>query len=284
VTSAPSTTVASAPDQENFQLSDFEIGRPLGKGKFGNVYLARHKEKKKVVAMKVVYKSEVIQKNLVGQLKREIEIHTHLRHENIIRMFAWFQDEKAVYAILEYAKGGELYKAMQNAPNSRFSEPQAAFYIQSVAKALQYCHSKKVMHRDVKPENLLLMANGDLKVGDFGWAVHTQDDMRRGTLCGTLDYLPPEMVNESEYTHEVDIWSLGVLAYELVVGKPAFETRSNADTMDKIAKVDLRFPPELNLSDECRDFVSRILAKNPTERPNWVDLLAHPWLNCAQKM
>jgi len=91
------------------------------------------------------------------------------------------------------------------------------------------------------------------------------------------------MVEESQYTHEVDIWSLGVLAYELVVGKPCFETTTNAATMDKIAKVELKFPANMKLSGECRDFVSRILAKNPEQRPNWQDLLAHPWLKCAKK-
>jgi len=171
---------------------------------------------------------------------------------------------------------------MQAAPDSRFDEPQAAFYIQCVAKALKYCHSKGVMHRDIKPENLLLMGNGELKLGDFGWAVHAVgNDQRRETLCGTLDYLPPEMVNENRYTHEVDIWSMGVLAYELVIGKPAFETTTNAATMDKIDKVDLKFPTHIKLSNECRDFISRILAKDPADRPDWAALMAHPWLKCA---
>jgi len=277
-------TKPSASKPTVFSLADFEIGRALGKGKFGNVYLARHKEQKKIIALKVIYKSEIMGKGLYAQLQREIEIHNHLRHNNIIRLFGYFQDPKSIYIMLEYAKTGELYKTMQAKEGKRFDEPEAAFYVQCVAKALQYCHSKNVMHRDIKPENLLLMSDGTLKLGDFGWAHHAvdQNDARRETLCGTLDYLPPEMVNEHQYTHSVDKWSLGVLAYELVVGKPCFETSSNAETMDKIAKADIFFPTFLNLSSECMDFVSRILSREPSERPTWDEVLSHPWMKQAQ--
>jgi len=236
------------------------------------------------LALKVVYKSEMSEKGLKNQLQREIEIHSHLRHPNVIRLFGYFQAAKSIYMMMEYAKGGELYKRMQAQDSHRFQEPEAAFYIQCVAKALQYCHSKSVMHRDIKPENLLLTADGALKLADFGWAVHAVGaDSRRETLCGTLDYLPPEMCGEKQYTHEVDIWSMGILAYELVVGKPCFETTTNAATMDRIQKAEVSFPHGLPLSNECRDFIKRILNKDAAQRPNWSELLQHPWLKMAQK-
>ncbi|XP_008336567.2 aurora kinase A-B-like, partial [Cynoglossus semilaevis] len=103
-----------------------------------------------------------------------------------------------------------------------------------LADALNYCHSKKVIHRDIKPENLLLGANGELKIADFGWSVHTPSS-RRSTLCGTLDYLPPEMIEGKTHDEKVDLWSLGVLCYEFLVGKPPFEAKSHEDTYRRIS-------------------------------------------------
>ncbi len=125
-------------------LQDFDIGRPLGKGKFGNVYLAREKRSKYIVALKVLFKSQLQKGGVEHQLRREIEIQSHLRHPNILRMFGYFYDETRVYLILEYAPRGEMYKTLNKAPNGRFDEPVTGKYIYQMANALSYCHSKKV--------------------------------------------------------------------------------------------------------------------------------------------
>lgn len=174
-----------------WELSNFDIGRPLGRGKFGNVYLAREKDSKFVVALKVMFKKQIQINKVQHQVRREIEIQSHLRHPNILRLYGYFHDTCRIYLILEYAPKGALYKELQNAPNKRFDEKRTAGYVLSLADALSYLHERHVIHRDIKPENLLLGHNGELKIADFGWSVH-EPNSARTTLCGTVDYLPPE--------------------------------------------------------------------------------------------
>ncbi|KNC73148.1 AUR protein kinase, partial [Sphaeroforma arctica JP610] len=189
---------ATTKNGKRWELSDFEIGRPLGKGKFGNVYLAREKSSKFIVALKVLFKSQLQKAEVEHQLRREIEIQSHLRHPNILRLYGYFYDKTKVYLILEYAPKGELYKELTRL--KKFTEAKTAAYVCQLAKALMYCHAKHVIHRDIKPENLLLGLTGELKIADFGWSVHAPSN-RRTTMCGTLDYLPPEMVEGK--AHEI---------------------------------------------------------------------------------
>lgn len=258
---------------KKWQLSDFEIGKPLGRGKFGNVYLAREKKSKFICALKVLFKSQLQKSNVEHQLRREIENQSHLRHPNILRLYAYFYDATRVYLILEYAPKGELYKELTSC--SKFDEPRTANYIKQLAEALKYCHKKHVIHRDIKPENLLLGLKGNLKIADFGWSVHAPSS-RRTTLCGTLDYLPPEMIEGKEHDEKVDIWSLGVLCYEFLVGEPPFEAEGHKATYRRIAKVDLQFPSFL--STGAKDFITRLLKHNPAERTPITQVLEHPWL------
>lgn len=174
-----------------WHLSNFDIGRPLGRGKFGNVYLAREKDTKFVVALKVMFKKQIYLNNVEHQVRREIEIQSHLRHPNILRLYGYFHDPSRIYLILEYAPKGALYKELQSQPNKRLDEKRTAYYVYSLADALNYLHERDVIHRDIKPENLLLGHNGELKIADFGWSVH-EPNSARTTLCGTVDYLPPE--------------------------------------------------------------------------------------------
>ena len=181
----------------DWSVDDFEIGKPIGRGKFGHVYLAREKKSKYLVALKVIYKHQLCKLGHEKTLEREIEIQSHLRHKNITRLFGFFWDEKKIYLVLEFATGGEVYQELLKSPNKRFSEDKAANYISQVIDALMYLHSKHVIHRDIKPENLL-NCNGTIKLSDFGWSTHTPEN-NRNTFCGTLDYLPPEMVNRTAY-------------------------------------------------------------------------------------
>lgn len=261
--------------QKKWVLTDFDIGRPLGKGKFGNVYLAREKRSKFIIAMKVLYRSQIENANISHQVRREIEIQTHLRHPNILRMYGYFYDDKRIYLILEYAPKGELYKELSNQPDKRFNEQRTATYIAQLADALKYCHSKSVIHRDIKPENLLLGVNGELKIADFGWSVHAPSS-RRDTLCGTLDYLPPEMVSGKTHNHTVDFWSVGILCYECLVGKPPFYAATNDETYVNIKKSRYTFPSFV--SEGARDLISKLIIIDPEKRLDMDGVLAHPWI------
>jgi len=210
-----------------WKLSDFEKAKSLGKGKFGRVSLARIKDTNFIVAIKKISKIQLLESGVEHQLRREIEIQNQLRHPNILRLYDWFHDSTHIYLILEYAGQGELFGILRKC--GRFSEKQAAQYILELAGALQYLHRKHIIHRDIKPENLLVDSEGRLKIADFGWSVHTGTHKRQ-TMCGTLDYLPPEMVEGHSHDRAVDLWCLGVLLFEFLVGKPPFESEDTNET------------------------------------------------------
>ncbi|KAB7495056.1 Aurora kinase [Armadillidium nasatum] len=268
-------TVEDSDENEKWALEKFEIGRPLGKGKFGNVYLAREKKSKYIVALKVLFKSQLQKAHVEHQLRREIEIQAHLRHPHVLRLYGYFYDDTKIYLILEFAAKGELYKVLKAQPNGYFPEEQAAKYVRQLALALQYCHSKKVIHRDIKPENLLLNYSGDLKIADFGWSVHAPSS-RRTTLCGTLDYLPPEMIEDKPHDENVDVWALGILCYELLCGSPPFEAESERMTYRLISRVEIRYPD--HMTPGAINLISKLLRYNPKERLSLDKVLNHPWI------
>jgi serine/threonine protein kinase len=153
-----------------------------------------------------------------------------------------------------------------------------------VAKALQYCHNRHIIHRDIKSENLVLTSNGDCKVIDFGWSIQGPSN----AVCGTLDYLPPEMVDQKDYSCAVDMWSLGILCYELLVGVTPFSDPNNIEVFKKIRKCQVSYPPIL--PDEAHDLISKVssywclitllklLVYDPQKRLRAEDVITHPWI------
>ncbi|XP_055310282.1 aurora kinase C [Sitodiplosis mosellana] len=272
---ASSTEAAGKKKAGAWELSNFDIGRPLGRGKFGNVYLAREKDTKFVVALKVLFKKQIQRDNVEHQVRREIEIQSHLRHPNILRLYGFFHDPARIYLILEYAPKGALYKELQGQPNKRFDEPRTAGYVLSLADALIYLHERDVIHRDIKPENLLLGHKGELKIADFGWSVH-EPNSARTTLCGTVDYLPPEMISGQPHTKQVDLWSLGVLCYELLTGEPPFQTGSYDETFVKITQVKYQMPDFV--SQAAKHLISKLLIAKPDLRMPLAQVKIHPWI------
>ncbi|KAK2599667.1 hypothetical protein N8I77_011401 [Diaporthe amygdali] len=264
------------PAVKTFNLGMFEIGKPLGKGKFGRVYLAREREHKFICALKVLHKSELQEARVEKQVRREIEIQSNLCHPNILKLYGHFHDSKRVFLILEFAGQGELYRHLQKA--TRFPEWRAAQYIAQMASALVHLHRKHVIHRDIKPENILVGVHGEIKISDFGWSVHAPGK-RRTTYCGTLDYLPPEMVAsggmDGSYDERVDLWSLGVLSYEFLVGEAPFED-TPAMTTRRIARGDVRIPSFV--SPEARDLIQKLLVVDPSKRSTLEQVQKHPWI------
>ncbi|KAL7946211.1 serine/threonine protein kinase, AGC family [Trichoderma barbatum] len=269
------TEQPSIPKQ--FHLGMFEIGRPLGKGKFGRVYLARERTSGFICALKVLHKSELQAGGGVEkQVRREIEIQSNLRHPNILQLYGHFHDSKRVFLILEFAGKGELYKHLRK--ETKFPEWKAAQYVAQMASALQYLHRKHVIHRDIKPENILVGIHGEIKISDFGWSVHAPNN-RRKTLCGTLDYLPPEMIkpgsSDNYYNEKVDLWSLGVLTYEFLVGEAPFED-TPVMTQRRIARADMQIPKFV--SSEAADLIKRLLVLDPEKRIPLEEVQNHPWI------
>ncbi|EGX88516.1 serine/threonine protein kinase, putative [Cordyceps militaris CM01] len=284
--STTGATPASAADHRQrpkLHLGLFEIGKPLGKGKFGRVYLARHRTSGFVCALKVLNKDEVVAEGAEAHVRREIEVHSQLRHPAVIGFHGWFHDSRRIFIIQEFAAGGELYKSLRKA--GRFSQRRAAAYAAQVSQSLAYLHGRNVMHRDLKPENILVGLRGELKLADFGYSVYAPSN-RRQTLCGTLDYLPPEMLNQRKpsYSRAVDQWTLGVLTYEFLTGEPPFEEDQIHMTKKRIVAGDMK-PLPSSICPEARDFVHSLLQQDPAKRLPLAEVMNHPWIKkyCAKQ-
>jgi len=264
-----------------WSLSRFWVGRPLGQGRFGRVYLAKEKSTNFVCVLKSMCKAFVDSPQKVQLIAREVEINSNLNHENVVKMYGYFADEKRFYIILEYANGGDLYSYMLSQHGRKFSESVASNFVRQLIKAVQYIHSKGVMHRDIKPENILL-SDGMLKLSDFGWSVKHVDSKFRKTHCGTLDYTPPEMLHralghgQNKYTFAVDLWAIGVFAYEMNTGQAPFGNHPPKVTHQKISQVSFNFPQYF--SHDLKDFLVKTLRKDPEHRMQINDMLNHPWI------
>lgn len=217
----------------------YSFGRALGSGRFGLVYAGMHIASGKQVAIKVLDKAALKRADCVVQLRREVEVQSRLRHPNIVRILDYFHDKARAYVVLEFCSGGELYGKLQACPEQRMAESETQVVIACIASALRYCHKRHVLHRDVKPENILVDGTGTVKLADFGWSVHAPEPFSaRKTLCGTPEYLAPELAKalaavESGcgpvtglHGSSVDMWALGCLAFELLAGATPFSEQA----------------------------------------------------------
>ncbi|OQR93868.1 kinase [Thraustotheca clavata] len=266
--------------KEDFNFSD----KKLGYGKFGYVYLAQQRSPPHAeVAMKVSTKLSCDDADLLS-IKVESSIQSRLRHPNILRFYGWFQHERLLYFILEYAPGGSLRELLSKQPQKCFTENEAATYIYQLILALQYLHGLHIMHRDIKPENILLGRDGQVKLADFGLASHAPPPYNhRRTYCGTPEYMSPEIFCDESYTHSTDLWSMGILAYELLLGSTPFH--GDAIQIEDQFKAwyvsrSRSFPileKASHLSELAKDFIHGLL--QPIElRRSLKKTLEHAWL------
>ncbi|SCU93469.1 LANO_0E03950g1_1 [Lachancea nothofagi CBS 11611] len=259
---------------QELSLDDFEVGKKLGKGKFGKVYCVKHKRTGFICALKAMKKKELVQNNVQKQFRREVEIQAALKHPNLTRLYGYFHDEKRVYLLMEYIVNGELYKHLRS--HGPFNDIAASYFVYQIADALDHMHSRHILHRDIKPENILIGFQNTLKLTDFGWSVTNVGNGKRKTLCGTLDYLSPELIKIREYDDKADVWALGVLTFELLVGNPPFEESSKELTYRRILKRDLRFPDHVSM--QARDLINKLLEYEPNARITPKDMKKHPWI------
>ena len=258
-----------------FKLSDFQIGYPIARGGFGKVYLARTRKEEFIVALKVLFKERIMRIKQEHLVAREIEIQLNLDHPNIIQLYDYFWDEKRVFLIMEYASHGDLFNYIHGKEGGRISERRAAGCVYQMALALEHLHEKGLVHRDLKPENIVINHDGVLKLADFGWAVSVLEKKKRKTFCGTLDYLAPELVQKRRYSTSIDIWTLGVLAYELVRGQAPFTADDESDTKKMIDEIEYVIPD--TFSKELTHFLGCIFVES-RDRINIKGVLKHEWV------
>jgi serine/threonine protein kinase len=257
-------------------LQDFHLLRTLGTGTFGRVRLAKYRDADKFFAMKIMLKTDVVKFKQEKHVMNERWLLAKLNFPFIIRLYAAFQDSRNLYLLLEYAIGGELYSYLRRA--GRFSLATTKFYAAEIMMAIEYLHNMDIAYRDLKPENLLLDAKGHIKLSDFGFAKHIHD--RTWTLCGTPEYLAPEIIANQGHGKAVDWWALGILIYEMLAGYPPYYDQTPFGTYEKILAGWLAFPSHFDTLSI--DLIRRLLQPDPMVRLGNLqggpqDIRHHPW-------
>jgi serine/threonine protein kinase len=257
--------------------------KQLGSGSFGRVFLVSHNETKKLFALKTIEKRKIMM--TYGKLDiiyDEINIHSKLYHQNIIKLYSVYEDDETINIILEYAKGGNLYQLIKDEKNG-FSESQAFDYFIQVINAVYYLHSNNIIHRDIKPENILIGDDNKLKLCDFGWAKELTLE-NRSTFCGTMEYMAPEIVGSENYDYSVDIWSLGILLYEMLFGHSPFNGKDTNNIILNIKSHELNYDDtNKKISNSCKDLIQKLLNMNPQKRLKIKDILEHPFIKKHSK-
>eukprot|EP01103_Thecamoeba_quadrilineata_P019258 TRINITY_DN7712_c0_g1_i1.p1 TRINITY_DN7712_c0_g1~~TRINITY_DN7712_c0_g1_i1.p1 ORF type:complete len:380 (-),score=72.83 TRINITY_DN7712_c0_g1_i1:221-1360(-) len=258
------TTSTSQPissrNKKDFQLSDFDHLQTVGTGTFGRVRLVQHYSTKKFYAMKICRKVDIVRLKQVDHIKNEKNILSTLNHPFIVNLFATFKDPGHLYFVFEYVCGGELFSHLRRA--GRFPNDVARFFSSEIILALEHMHSFDIVYRDLKPENLLIDSTGHIKITDFGFAKVVRD--RTWTLCGTPEYLAPEIIQSKGHGRAVDWWALGILIYEMLVGYPPFFDDNPFVIYEKILMGDFSFPGHVNAC--ARDLIKGLLALDRTKR------------------
>ena len=268
-----SPTVNAGLEHES-KITDFEKEKEIGKGGFGLVWKVIHKKTQKVYCIKVIQKSGIIEQKLVDQMNREIEIMYILNHPHCLRLKNHFEDDNNFYLVMPLATKGQLYRVLRKF--RKFDERTAAQILRETISALQYLHSfnPPIIHRDIKPENLLLNEGGRILLADFGWSNFSDGGVRK-TFCGTPEYIAPEMLLKKGHDTRVDIWSVGVLMFELLSGYSPFVAKSNQELYQNIRRLKIQWPKDMQ--PLAKNLIGKILKLNPLERPSLQEILDHQW-------
>ncbi|KAK7740570.1 cAMP-dependent protein kinase catalytic subunit [Cytospora paraplurivora] len=244
-----------------YSLADFEILRTLGTGSFGRVHLVQSRHNQRFYAVKVLKKGQVFKMKQVEHTNDERRMLGEVKHPFLITLWGTFQDSKNLYMVMDFVEGGELFSLLRK--SGRFPNPVAKFYAAEVTLALEYLHEKNIIYRDLKPENLLLDRHGHLKITDFGFAKRVPD--KTWTLCGTPDYLAPEVVSNKGYNKSVDWWSLGILIYEMLCGyTPFWDSGSPMKIYENILRGKVKYPAYIN--PDAQDLLERLITADLTKR------------------
>lgn len=265
-------------------VHQYSKGRFLGKGGFAKCYEVTDLATKALYAAKIVAKASIAKPRAMAKLKSEIAIHRSLDNDKVVKFYDYFEDNDFVYIILELCPNQTLNDFMRKRPSRRLSEPEALFYFYDLIIGLKYLHRRHVIHRDLKLGNLFLDAEMRIKIGDFGLAAQLEyEGERKRTVCGTPNYIAPEILDgKNGHSYEVDVWSLGVILYTMVVGRPPFETADVKTTYRRIRHNQYSFPEGVPLSDAVKNLIVSILRTEARARPSLDDILASQWMRSFQ--
>jgi len=258
---SPVVTTRSSAPKEEIKFDDLEVLGTLGKGSFGHVQLVKSRTTGTTYALKAVSKAQIVQTGQQGHIMSEKKAMDALDHPFLVKLHQTYKDQDRLYFLLEPSLGGELFSVLRE--KTLFDEDTSRFYSGHVVLAFEYMHSLNFVYRDLKPENLLLDEHGFLKVTDFGFAKDISGG-RTWTLCGTPDYLAPEIVAGKGHSKGVDWWTLGVFIYEMLASYPPFYDEDPMKTYAKIMHGSITFPS--HFSKEAVSIVKKLLYHKPTKR------------------
>ncbi|XP_029160942.1 serine/threonine-protein kinase PLK4 [Nylanderia fulva] len=258
-------------------IEEYEVLNLLGKGGYGSVYRAKCLCSGMEVAIKMIDKKMMHAAGMVDRVNQEVGIHSRLKHPAILELYTCFEDANYVYLILELCHNGELQRFLKAQGAKALPEEHAARIIRQVVQGLLYLHSHQILHRDMSLSNLLLTKDMQVKIADFGLATQlSKPDEKHLTMCGTPNYISPEVATRSSHGPEADVWSLGCMLYTLLVGKPPFDTDAVKSTLTRVVMADYVMPPYL--SDNAKDLIDKLLKKNPKDRISLRDIHKHPFI------
>lgn len=254
----------ASPSGKRTTLQDFQMLQVIGRGSFGKVVLVGHKETKKLYAMKILSKENIVKRKQVEHTRTERRVLGYTTHPFIVGLHFAFQTPQRLYFVLDYCPGGELFYHLSRM--KKLPEHMACFYAAEITLALEHLHSLGVVYRDLKPENILLTKDGHIKLADFGLAKEGIRDGVGGTnsLCGTPEYLPPEILDRQGHGTAVDWWNLGMVLYEMLTGLPPWYTNDRKKLFERLRSARLHFPPYVSRRAEA--LIRQLLNRNPAER------------------
>lgn len=246
----------------------------IGKGAYSTVYKAYHNDLSKIFAVKEINIS--IHKKNIERFREEIFLMNKFDHQNILKLYETIEDDNYIYLILEYCENGDLKNFLNKRP---MKEKNVRKFMKQIVSGLQYLNNKNVYHRDLKPQNILLTKDYTIKISDFGLAKTCESDTLLDTICGSPMYMAPEIMKYKKYDTKADLWSLGVIFYQMLTGKTPYTARSHSELINNIENQEIVFPKCIRVTKEGLDLLLKLLQKKSDERMTWDELFKHTWLN-----